>query len=316
MNFRELDALVNAHQSVTTKVFVAGELVHENLSARADRPWRVYSITKSVVSLLAGIAEAEGLLSLEDPVARFVPEWHESPSNEVSIRELLSMTSGRRSTVSLEDEMMSIALDQSEFALGVGQDVVPSASWLYDNIAAQVLEPVLTAATGDLIEFAQQKLFTPLSFDAVSWQRDEVGNPLTYTGLTATADQLGAIGQLMINRGVYGGRQLVPADYVQTVTSSSSELNSAYGLLWWINASGKVLDGGVAVGAQTEEGARGTRLAPSIPEDALWALGWGSQLMAVVPSQELVAIRFGRRPRYPETFTLEAFTAAALAGID
>ena len=55
MSFRDLNTLVDAHQSVTTKVFVDGELVHQNLNAAVDRPWRVYSITKSVVSLLVGI---------------------------------------------------------------------------------------------------------------------------------------------------------------------------------------------------------------------------------------------------------------------
>jgi CubicO group peptidase (beta-lactamase class C family) len=61
MNFRELDELVDAHQSVTTMVWVDGERVHTNLSKGVDRPWRVYSITKSIVSLVTGIAQDEGL---------------------------------------------------------------------------------------------------------------------------------------------------------------------------------------------------------------------------------------------------------------
>ena len=167
MSFRDLNTLVDAHQSVTTKVFVDGELVHQNLNAAVDRPWRVYSITKSVVSLLVGIAEAEGLLALEDPVARFVPQWRESASQEVTIRELLSMTSGRESTASLDDEMISIANDQTAYAIDLGQAATPGAQWHYDNIAAQILEPVLTAATGDLVEFAQERLFTPLNLGPV-----------------------------------------------------------------------------------------------------------------------------------------------------
>ncbi len=312
MGFRSLDTLVDAHQSVTTKVFVDGERVYENLSTSADRPWRVYSITKSVVSLLIGIAEGEGLLSLDDPVAKYVPAWRAGPSAEVTIRHLITMTSGREWSMELDDEMVSIASDQTAFALGLGQSDSPGTVWRYDNLAAQVLEPVLTGACGDLLKFAQSRLFHPIACSDIMWQRDGAGNLLTYAGLTATAEQLGAIGQLMINRGKYGDVQVVPAEYVAQATSRGSAANSAYGYLWWSNSSGNFLDGGVAVGNAPEDSAKVGRLAPSVPADAFWALGWGSQLMAVVPSKKLVAVRLGRRPRYPDDFTIEKFTATVL----
>lgn len=312
MSFRDLDTLVDAHQSVTTKVFHDGELVYQNLSNRVDRPWRVYSVTKSVVSLLVGIAQEEGLLSLDDTVASYIPQWDQGPSANVTLRHLLSMTSGREWSGTLDDEMVSIAADQSEFALGVGQGDTPGTVWRYDNVAAQVLEPVLTKVTGGITAYAEQKLFNPLGIGELSWQRDEAGNPLTYAGLTATADQLGILGHFMLNQGAVAGEQIVPADYIAQATSPGSALNSAYGLMWWSNAAGQFLDGGVAVGRSVDTEARAGQLAPDVPSDAFWALGWGGQILAVVPSKKVVAIRLGRRPRYPDDFTVEKFTSTVL----
>lgn len=315
MSFRSLDTLVDAHQSVTTKVFVGGTLVHQNLSAGVDRPWRIYSITKSVVSMLVGIAEGDGLLTLDDRVAQYVPEWRGSDSAEVTIRQLLSMTSGRETSEVLDDEMTSIADDKTAFAVSLGQAAVPGSTWHYDNLAAQVLEPVLTAVTGDLIGFAHDRLFSPVGMGSVDWQRDAVGNPLTYAGITATADQLGVLGQLVIDHGRFDGRQIVPESFLAASTSPSSELNASYGYLWWTNATGERDGDHVAVGAAPVPNPQTGCIAPAVPGDTVWGLGWGSQMAAIVPSRKMVAIRFGRRPRYPETFTLEAFTAAALEGV-
>lgn len=312
MSFRDLDTLVDAHQSVTTKVFHDGELVYQNLSNRVDRPWRVYSVTKSVVSLLVGIAQEEGLLSLDDKVSAYIPQWDQGSSADVTVRHLLSMTSGREWSASLDDEMVSIAADQSAFALELGQSDPPGTVWRYDNVAAQILEPVLSKVTGGISAYAEQKLFGPLGIGELSWQRDEAGNPLTYAGLTATAEQLGILGHFMMNHGAVNGEQIVPADYIAQATNPGSSLNSAYGLMWWSNAAGQFLDGGVAVGRSFDTEARSGQLAPDVPSDAFWALGWGGQILAVVPSKKIVAIRLGRRPRYPDDFTVEKFTSTVL----
>ncbi len=316
MIFRELDELVDAHQSVTTMVWVDGERVHTNFSKGADRPWRVYSMTKSIVSLVTGIAQDEGLINLDDHVSRYVPEWASGESSEVTIRHLLTMTSGRTWTPQLDDEMVSLADNQSVFACAVGQSGKAGGVWQYDNMAAQVLEPVLTAALGrDIEAFARERLFEPLGLSTISWERDRSHNLLTYAGITASGADVGALGQLVLNQGVANGRQLVPSAFLAEATGVGSAINPAYGFLWWINVDGYVYDGGRAVGLDHDDVPRNGRLVPGAPADTIWSLGWGSQMMTIIPSLGVVALRLGRRPRYPEDFTLEAFTNAVLAGV-
>lgn len=315
-NFAELDALVDANQSVTTLVLVGDQVEHRNPSNVQDRPWRVYSITKSIVSLLVGVAEGDGLLAIDDPVAKYVPAWANGPSADVTVRHLLSMTSGRRWSPELDNEMIFTATDITEFAVGLDQEHPPGTSWQYDNIAAQVLEAVLTSAVGDLVAFAQRRLFAPIGMTATAWERDLSGHPLTYAGITSTAADLGRLGRLMLNGGRYDEEEIVPESWIEQATTGSSELNAAYGLLWWTNTEGTILDGGRAVGQEEDSLARSGRLAPSVPADAYWALGWGSQFMAVVPSRNMVAIRLGRRPRSLDDLTIERFTATAVAGLD
>jgi CubicO group peptidase (beta-lactamase class C family) len=93
-----------------------------------------------------------------------------------------------------------------------GQSGEAGGVWHYDNMAAQVLEPVLTAALGrDIEAFARERLFEPLGLTSISWERDRSHNLLTYAGITASGADLGALGQLVLDQGVATGHQLVPS---------------------------------------------------------------------------------------------------------
>lgn len=312
--FGRLDTLVDANQSVATFVQINGENVYRNTSPAGIRPWRIYSITKSVVSVLFDIAVADQKLDYADPVSRWVPMWGQTDSEQVTIQHLLTMTSGRRWSHVLDDELISLVDDVREFSLTVGQEYEPGSVWRYDNIAAQVLEAVLTAAVGDIEKFAQERLFTPLGMASTTWSRDAHGHILTYAGITSTVDDVLKLGQLVADGGRAGDREIVPAELLAASTRGSTGLNAGYGRLWWTNTPGTVIDVDRAIGGKEASEARSGQLVASLPEDTVWALGWGSQILAVIPSRNLVALRFGRRPRYSGDLTIESFTSAVLEG--
>ena len=226
----------------------------------------------------------------------------------------MSMTSGRRLTEARARAMIGAA-DQTSAALAVGQQDAPGTTGRYDNLASQVLSAVLESAVGDPEAYARARLFDPLGLTDTSWDRDASGHVTTYAGIVSSCADLAQLGVLVRDGGRFEGRQVVPAAAVAELTTPSSDLNTAYGLLWWTNAEGRVQEVRRAAGFEQDRPAYRGRLAPSAPADAVWALGWGNQLLAVVPSEELVAVRLGRRPAGPDDLTFDTFTGAVLRGL-
>ncbi|MCD9153183.1 serine hydrolase domain-containing protein [Aeromicrobium duanguangcaii] len=312
-DFTALDRLVDASGSTCTLVMRGDEVVHEHPAGSRDATRRVYSITKSIVGVLLAIAAAEDELSLDDPVSRHVPRWP-AESGDVTIRHLMSMTSGRAWTEALDGAMIRAA-DQTSAALATGQQNTPGATWQYDNLASQVLSAVLTSAVGDIETYADARLFTPLGLTDTSWSRDRAGSVTTYAGIVSSCADLARLAVMMRDQGRFAGRQVVPAAAVSELTTPSSDLNAAYGLLWWTNAEGRVQEVRRAAGFEQDREPYRGRLSPAAPPDAFWALGWGNQLIAVVPSADTVAVRLGPKPAGPDDLTIDGFTAAVLEGL-
>jgi len=312
-DFTRLRGLADGTGSTCTLVMRGDEVVHEHPAGSRHATRRVYSITKSVTAVLLAIAAQEGALGLDDPVARHVRDWPRE-SADVTVRHLMSMTSGRTWTEALDTAMIRSG-DQTAAALAVGQGDAPGTAWRYDNLASQLLSAVLESAVGDPEAFARARLFEPLGLTDTSWERDGAGHVKTYAGIVSSCADLARLGVLMRDGGRFGDRQLVPAEAVAELTTPSSDLNAAYGLLWWTNAQGRVVEVRRAAGFEQDREPYRGRLAPGAPADAFWALGWGNQLLAVVPSEDVVAVRLGPKPAGPEDLTFDGFTGAVLEGL-
>jgi CubicO group peptidase (beta-lactamase class C family) len=311
-----LDAELGRDGSTCVAVVRDGRLVHDAyFNGGAERTsGRIYSITKSLTAVLAGMQVDDGDLDLDAPAAGQVADWRGTASADVTVRSLLSMTSGRRWSEAADRQMIRATTDQTAFAVRAAQDVPPGERWVYDNAAAQTLEAVLDDAApgGDVVSMADERLLSPLGMRDTTWGRDGAGQALTYSGASSTCLDLARVGHLMLNDGRWDGEQLLSPALVRQLTSPSSADNAAYGLLWWTNATGRVVEirrqAGFAIDREPYEG----RLAPAVPADAYWALGYGNQYVAVVPSEGVVAVRLGVRPATPDRVTFDGFTAGVL----
>lgn len=319
-DWADLDETLARDGSTCVAVVKDGRLVHDAYwNGGGPRvPQKVYSITKSLTSLLVGMHDGGGELDLDAPAAEHLPAWRGSDAEQVTPRSLLAMTSGRYWDEAVDRQLISVAADKSAYAVGLRQERPPGEQWRYDNVATQVLEPVLqdVAGTADVAALAQRRLLDPLGMPDTTWERDAAGNALTFSGVRSTCLDLARVGHLMLNRGAWDGQQLVPADYVREATMPSSELNAAYGLLWWTNAQGRVVEVLRQAGFATDKSPYEGRLAPHAPVDAYWAFGYGNQYLAVVPSEGIVAVRLGARPATPDRVTFDSFTAGVLRSLD
>jgi CubicO group peptidase (beta-lactamase class C family) len=245
----------------------------------------IASITKGVVALLIGIAFDRGWLSdLDAPVVSFFPEYADlrTPEKErITLRHLLAMTSGLdwpERAISLDDwanvvRQGSIASDPYRFVLARPVEKTPGTAWNYNSGGVWLLGLILRKVSGKPIEeFAEEALLEPLGIHDEVWGRFPNGDAGTSGGLRLRPRDLAKLGQLVLDGGVWHGRQVVSADWIKQMAAPQSPRGWSFsfvrsnGYLWW---QGQSLIG---------------------DHDIEWvgALGRGGQRLYVVPTLDLV----------------------------
>jgi CubicO group peptidase (beta-lactamase class C family) len=203
----------------------------------------VESVTKSVLSLLVGMAVAQGrIASLDQPVLAVLPQLAEANDDprakQLTLRHLLTMTAGFQPG----DRRFFDAKERARFAMGRRFEADPGTRFRYDNPAADLLAAVLAQAVGETpAAYAQRELFAPLGIDASDWMRDEQGHHLGFSGLKLRTRDMARIGQLVLQRGRWAGRNLVPEDFAVQASARQNDggppVGLPYGYLWWVAPS-------------------------------------------------------------------------------
>jgi CubicO group peptidase (beta-lactamase class C family) len=312
-----LDHTAQASGSNCLVVTRDGAVVDEQYwnGSSAQTPREAFSVTKSVTSTLVGIAQDAGKLAVDDPADDYIPQWKGTDSAPVTVKNLVSMDSGRHWDFNTDYGRMAIReRDKTAFAIGLGQDAPPGKVWAYNNSAVQTLSALLQKATGqDPADYAKTELFDPIGMSESSMNKDGAGNTLTFMGLHTTCLDLARFGYLMLNHGTWGGDQVVSSDWVEQATGrSSTKLNAAYGYLWWLNREGPIGSPALATTGVNDAATRHGQLVPDAPADTFWALGFNNQVVAVIPSQHIVAVRMGPKPPANAPFTQQQLTDGVL----
>jgi CubicO group peptidase (beta-lactamase class C family) len=273
--------------------------------ADATTPQEVFSATKSYGSTLVGIAQAEGDLDIDDRASEYIPEWRGTPSEDVTVRQILSNDSGRHWDAATDYTRLPFQQDTTGFGIGLEQEDEPGTRWAYNNSAIQTLDAVLRSATGeDPAAYADEHLLGPIGMAHSRMGHDPTGNTLIFMGLQSTCQDMARFGYLFLRHGAWDGEQVVPEDWVEEATGHpSQDLTAAYGLLWWLNRRGPIAGpltatGGAGAASDSSEAAEG-QMVPGAPEDMFWALGLGGQVISIDPGSETVVVRLGP-PSSPE----------------
>ncbi|MGW8266083.1 MAG: serine hydrolase domain-containing protein, partial [Longimicrobiales bacterium] len=223
-----------------------GKLVAEGYSRDPDDRDRfhpVQSVTKSITSLLVGMAEEEGLIpSLDVPLYGLMPEYFDGDLRKraITVRDVLTMRTG------LEFDNDD---DTGAFLYSSGSSVrnvlrlrlvsEPGASFYYHDANPQLASGLLEKVTGVPPEvYAEEHLFGPLGIREYQWERHGDGLNYGAFGLWLRPRDMAKIGQLMLQGGRWEGRQVVPTDWIQESTRVYA--NGNYGLYWWVNEENRV----------------------------------------------------------------------------
>jgi CubicO group peptidase (beta-lactamase class C family) len=191
-----------------------------------------YSMAKTVVAMLVGIAIAEKKIrSIEDTADQYVPELKGHPYGGTKLKDLLTMSSGVKFSENYDGkDDVSVLARNTIYGLGPGGvDSVkpfteranpPGTKFYYASAETQVLGLVLRAATGyPLAEYLSYKIWRPMGAESdASWLVDAGGFELGYMGINATVRDWGRLGLLLANYGNLNGKQIIPAEWVKAAT--------------------------------------------------------------------------------------------------
>ena len=202
-----------------------------------------WSMAKSFYASLIGISIDRGEInSLDDKVADYL-DYFSDQRAEISIRDLLDMSSGLEMP-DHKHENMFFSRDHLAYARDVGVEKPAGQKFEYNNVNSMLLAEIIEKATGQKADaLLKERVFDKIGLtDATLWQ-DSAGNPLTYCCVDSTARQYSRFGLLFARSGNWNGEQIISEDYVnQTfskvwdgIESSALDQDRGYSLHWWIS---------------------------------------------------------------------------------
>jgi len=243
-------------------------------------PHKLASVTKSVMTTLIGIAVDQGKIQLDQPMVSFFSDRTIANLDErkehITVRHLVSNQNGFASGCLGGDEPTLIAMrstpDWVQAALDRKMTAEPGKAFCYDSPGMHLLSAILQEATGmTALEFAQKNLFEPLGIHDLLWRADPQGHTRGWGDLYLKPLDAAKLGYLWINKGVWEGKQIVSASWVEdSVKANSYGGMDSYGYGWWIS------------------------------NDSYYASGRGGQTIKIYPAYNAVIVTTGSRLEYDQ----------------
>ena len=254
----------------------------------------IRSITKSIVSLLYGIALSEGLVpdpenTLVDQFPQYQDLVNDSNRRKISIHHTLSMMMGTQwdetlpyTSIKNSEIAMERSADRYRYALGRPIVDEPGKTWIYNGGATTLIGQIIAQGTGKSIDkYAEEKLFEPLGITSYEWTNGSDGTPAAASGLRMRSSDLAKIGQMLNNNGIYENSQVVPQSWIkQSFTANTYDAyDLGYGYFWW--------------------------LAP-VDDPVRWVEGQGNggQFLDLIQDSDLVIVIFAGNYNQPEAWKM------------
>ncbi|OFY67458.1 MAG: hypothetical protein A2V64_00660 [Bacteroidetes bacterium RBG_13_43_22] len=257
-------------------VIVAEEYTNYQ-SYGADSIKNIMSVTKTFTGVLVGLAIDKGYIeSVNDPISKYltgVVTFPDKVKAGITIDQLLKMSFGHAwngtSTSSLFGACFFDSEDNLQFIIDLPLVAVPGTVFNYSDGASHLLSAIITEATGiNTLDFAKENLFDLLEITNFAWSTDDRGYPLGAAYLRIKPRDMVKFGNLILHKGKYNGKQVVPEAWINEMTTTKISTNNdvpygpEYGYQIWLGNTG------------------GHRY---------WmAMGWGGQFIIIVPDQQLV----------------------------
>lgn len=261
---------------------------------------KAHSFSKTLVALLTGIAISEGnISSVDDPVGRYLSEWKDDPRGKITIRDLLQGTGGLEKMgfgLNPANKMLRLAEDRDVNAAALNFAIAdpPGTKFSYNSVDTQIVGLVIERATGQrYTKYLSSRLWVPLGNGPATLNVDANRNARAFCCLRSLAEDWLRIGQMMLDKGKWQGKQIVPAAWIKEM-AKPSHINPYFGLQLSIGRT----DTNPVDKARTALMVHPQRV-PYKANDVIFLTGANYVNLWIVPSKDLVILRLGKfHPEY------------------
>jgi CubicO group peptidase (beta-lactamase class C family) len=236
-----------------------GEVVLERyaLGRGPQDRWTSFSVAKSVTSTLIGAAIADGYIkSLDEPVTTYIPQLKGGAYEGVTVRQLITMTSGvkwNEDYTDLNSDVAKVGFAKADepgvnpvvsYMRKLPREAEPGAKWVYKTGETDLAGILLSNAVGKpMAQYLSEKIWAPYGMeqDAI-WVQDVAGHERGGCCMSMTLRDYGRIGQFMLDGGKAGGRSVLPPGWIADATKAHVA-KPGYGYFWWIVPGGYEAEG-------------------------------------------------------------------------
>lgn len=246
------DAFFQSQYTAGLLVLHNGRIRYEKygLGHSATGRWASFSVAKSFTSTLVGTALHDGVIrSLEDKVTAYIPGLKGSAYDEVTVRQLLTMTSGIRWNEDYADPKSDVALfafhkpdpgldPTVSYMRRLPREAPPGGKWIYKTGETNLIGALVMQATGKhLSDYLSEKIWKPAGMEhSAFWQTNTGGNELGGCCMGVTLRDYARFGQFILEGARIRGRSILPADWLPQATAKQADIGipgRGYGFQWW-----------------------------------------------------------------------------------
>ena len=248
-----LDAIKQSKQEFHSLMILRhGNVVAEGWWAPYSSAHRqqLYSLSKSFTGTAIGLAVSEGLLTIDDPIIKFFPDYLPAAVSDnlaaLKIRHLLSMSvgHGKDSILLLEASAPGVPWEKTFLSLPVV--FKPGSQFMYNSGASFMLSAIIKKVTGKTAHgYLRPRLYQPLAITNTTWGENWEGINMGASHLRMPTEDIAKFGQLYLQKGMWNGKQVISADWVAQASSkqisnghNDSSWGYGYGYQFWLNPPG------------------------------------------------------------------------------
>lgn len=295
------NAFFDEHQTRAVIILYKDHLLAEKYSSGFTQQTKLlgWSMTKSITSAVLGVLEKQGRISLEQD--HLFSEWEADRRSQITINNLLQMNSGlawEEDYQTISDVTKMLFLEENMPSVQLHKQLVgePGVYWNYSSGTSNLLSELIRDqfhSEQAYLDFWYSHLIDKIGMYSMTLEPDLAGNYVGSSYSWATPRDWAKFGLLYLNRGNWKGQQIIDKNWVDYTVMPVEGSNGEYGAHFWLNAEGYY---------------------PDVPKDLFSANGYQGQHIFIIPSQELVVVRFGLK-EHPE-FDLNIFLREIIAAVN
>ena len=254
----DLAAFMQSQNAAAVVVVHDGEVVLERygLDFGADGKWTSFSVAKSLTSTLVGAAMADGYIdSLDDPVSKYLIDMRGSAYDDVTIRQLLTMSSGVKWNEDYSDPQSDVARFNEhvpgeegvdslvDYMRQLPREAEPGTRWLYNTGETNLIGILVREATGrNLADYLSEKVWAPFGMEQdATWLLSNTGSEISGCCIQASTRDMARFGMFAMGGGMAGGARVVPEGWFEEATTPAFEtgrFGRGYAYQWWTYPGG------------------------------------------------------------------------------